>query len=60
MASVLRQCLKDPYREAALAKEVTYRTEKVWANGAVQSKVAYNDYKTGFEAQGAGGADSKK
>jgi len=49
MASILRQCLREPYREAALAKDKPNIMEKTWANGVVASKQLIENMKTGFE-----------
>nr|ADV91194.1 mitochondrial ATP synthase F1 epsilon subunit-like protein 1 [Karlodinium veneficum] len=57
MASILRQCLKEPYREAALKRDVTNITEKIWSNGLVTSKAKIEEVGKGFEAQGG---DAKK
>eukprot|EP00811_Abedinium_folium_P022145 NODE_31440_length_396_cov_5.661710.p3 GENE.NODE_31440_length_396_cov_5.661710~~NODE_31440_length_396_cov_5.661710.p3 ORF type:complete len:75 (-),score=17.70 NODE_31440_length_396_cov_5.661710:94-318(-) len=59
MASVLRQCLKEPYRSKALARETTHVVEKTWANGNVQSRVVYDNLRSGFEAS-SGAGDAKK
>lgn len=56
MASILRQCLREPYREAALAKDKTNILEKVWANGVIASKNRIEDIKSGFETD----ADASK
>lgn len=50
MAGILRQCLRDPYREKAMQKDVTHLVEKVWANGVPQSKVLLDSVSKGFEA----------
>mmetsp|Transcript_78876 Transcript_78876/g.221305 ORF Transcript_78876/g.221305 Transcript_78876/m.221305 type:complete len:109 (+) Transcript_78876:2-328(+) len=61
MASVLRQCLKEPYREQALQRDVIHLAEKTWANGAVQSKVTIDGLSKGFEvARGGAAAEGKK
>merc|ERR1712061_705675 len=62
MASILRQCLREPYREAALQRDTVHLAEKAWANGAVQSKVIIDDMSKGFEVakRGASAADGKK
>eukprot|EP00441_Pelagodinium_beii_P044132 CAMPEP_0197651734 /NCGR_PEP_ID=MMETSP1338-20131121/33901_1 /TAXON_ID=43686 ORGANISM="Pelagodinium beii, Strain RCC1491" /NCGR_SAMPLE_ID=MMETSP1338 /ASSEMBLY_ACC=CAM_ASM_000754 /LENGTH=74 /DNA_ID=CAMNT_0043226455 /DNA_START=73 /DNA_END=297 /DNA_ORIENTATION=- len=59
MATVLRQCLREPYREKALAKDATHLMEKVWVNGSVQSKTLIDDLSKGFEAAGTS-AEAKK
>jgi len=59
MASILRQCLREPYREKAMQKDATHMLEKVWANGNVQAKVLINDLSKGFEAAGSA-AEAKK
>nr|ADV91195.1 mitochondrial ATP synthase F1 epsilon subunit-like protein 2 [Karlodinium veneficum] len=55
MASILRQCLKEPYREAAMKRDVTNITEKVWTNGLITAKTKIEDVKNGFEAAGTEG-----
>eukprot|EP00427_Karlodinium_veneficum_P012456 CAMPEP_0169063126 /NCGR_PEP_ID=MMETSP1015-20121227/1103_1 /TAXON_ID=342587 /ORGANISM="Karlodinium micrum, Strain CCMP2283" /LENGTH=103 /DNA_ID=CAMNT_0009121411 /DNA_START=586 /DNA_END=897 /DNA_ORIENTATION=+ len=51
MASILRQCLKEPFREAAVKRDMTNITEKVWANGLVAGKYKIDEVKNGFESQ---------
>jgi len=60
MASILRQCLKEPYREKALARDKVHMVEKIWAGGSVQSKVTLEDLAKGFETSGTSSADAKK
>jgi len=60
MASILRQCLREPYREKALQKDATHLMEKVWANGVVQSKNLIDDVSKGFDSSGSGSAEGKK
>merc|ERR1712046_7637 len=59
MAGILRQCLREPYREKAMQRDVTHMVEKVWANGVVQAKNPIDDIAKGFELSkgGVGGAD---
>eukprot|EP00448_Togula_jolla_P040007 CAMPEP_0170621842 /NCGR_PEP_ID=MMETSP0224-20130122/28813_1 /TAXON_ID=285029 /ORGANISM="Togula jolla, Strain CCCM 725" /LENGTH=99 /DNA_ID=CAMNT_0010948121 /DNA_START=73 /DNA_END=370 /DNA_ORIENTATION=- len=59
MAQVLRQCLREPYREKAMKRGETHLVEKVWANGTVQAKVLISDMQKGFEKIGAA-AEAKK
>ena len=49
MASILRQCLQEPYRVAAMAKDKTNIMEKIWVNRVVALKTRIEDMKTGFE-----------
>jgi len=56
----LRQCLREPYREKALQKDVTHMVEKVWVNGSVQAKTVVDDISKGFESAGSAGAEAKK
>merc|ERR1712045_268323 len=61
MASILRQCLREPYREKALQRDATHIVEKAWSNGAVQAKVVIDDMAKGFEvARGGVGSEGKK
>jgi len=60
MASTLRQCLKEPYREKALAKDATHLLEKVWANGNVMSKMTISEISKGFDVGGSAAGDAKK
>eukprot|EP00403_Amphidinium_massartii_P018250 CAMPEP_0178430688 /NCGR_PEP_ID=MMETSP0689_2-20121128/31451_1 /TAXON_ID=160604 /ORGANISM="Amphidinium massartii, Strain CS-259" /LENGTH=73 /DNA_ID=CAMNT_0020052557 /DNA_START=98 /DNA_END=319 /DNA_ORIENTATION=+ len=58
MATILRQCLRDPYREAALKTDVTHFVEKTWANGVVQTKVTVDEVSKGYDIGGS--AEGKK
>eukprot|EP00439_Symbiodinium_sp_Y106_P074041 s369_g14.t1 len=58
MAAILRQCLREPYREKALQKNTIHLLEKAWVNGAVQSKNVIDDMSKGFETAG-GNADRR-
>eukprot|EP00418_Pyrodinium_bahamense_P078110 CAMPEP_0179055184 /NCGR_PEP_ID=MMETSP0796-20121207/23169_1 /TAXON_ID=73915 /ORGANISM="Pyrodinium bahamense, Strain pbaha01" /LENGTH=75 /DNA_ID=CAMNT_0020751827 /DNA_START=71 /DNA_END=298 /DNA_ORIENTATION=- len=60
MASIMRQCLKDPYREKAMAKDQVHLVEKFWAHGSVQAKQVIEDMARGFEAAAASGPEAKK
>uniref|UniRef100_A0A7S4Q818 ATP synthase subunit epsilon, mitochondrial n=1 Tax=Alexandrium monilatum TaxID=311494 RepID=A0A7S4Q818_9DINO len=59
MASILRQCLKEPYREKAIARDAVHIVEKTWANGVVQMKTVHEDMGKAFEAA-SGSAEAKK
>mmetsp|Transcript_14149 Transcript_14149/g.24872 ORF Transcript_14149/g.24872 Transcript_14149/m.24872 type:complete len:92 (+) Transcript_14149:2-277(+) len=59
MATILRQCLREPYREKALQKDATHLVEKIWVNGTVQTKTLIDDMSKGFES-GAGSGEVKK
>eukprot|EP00437_Effrenium_voratum_P043680 CAMPEP_0181486596 /NCGR_PEP_ID=MMETSP1110-20121109/47277_1 /TAXON_ID=174948 /ORGANISM="Symbiodinium sp., Strain CCMP421" /LENGTH=72 /DNA_ID=CAMNT_0023612861 /DNA_START=64 /DNA_END=282 /DNA_ORIENTATION=- len=55
MAAILRQCLREPYREKALQKNTIHLLEKAWVNGAVQSKNVIDDMSKGFDTSGSEG-----
>ena len=58
MAHILRQCLKEPFREKALEKSKTHIKEKFWANGTIQATMKFDDMSTGFKV--ATGQEEKK
>merc|ERR1712046_146194 len=59
MAGILRQCLREPYRTAALARDQTHVLEKVWVNGAPAQRMQHNEISKAFEAA-SGAAEAKK
>ena len=60
MAAILRQCLREPYREKALQKNTVHLLEKTWVNGSVASKTVLDDLSKGFDTSGAASGEGKK
>lgn len=60
MAAILRQCLREPYREKALQKNTVHLLEKTWVNGTVASKTVLDDLSKGFDTSGAAAGEGKK
>ena len=50
MANVLRDCLKEPFREKALRNAKVFMKERTFANGVEQSKVEIEDLRTAFKS----------
>jgi len=50
MANILRECLKEPYREKALKSSKIWMKERVFQNGAEVAKVEIRDLKEAFKA----------
>lgn len=60
MAAILRQCLREPYREKALQKNTVHLLEKTWVNGTVASKTVLDDLSKGFDTSGAAAGEGKE
>jgi F-type H+-transporting ATPase subunit epsilon len=50
MANILRECLKEPYREKALKSAKVWMKERIFQNGAEVSKSEISDLKEAFKA----------
>jgi len=51
MASILRDCLKDPLRQKAINANKTHLQEKVWNNGVIAQKARYESAREAFAAE---------
>ncbi len=49
MANILRECLKEPYREKALKSAKVLMKERIFQNGAEVSKIEISELKEAFK-----------
>ena len=49
MANILRECLKEPFREKALKSGKVLLKERIFQNGAEVAKVDLNDLQAAFK-----------
>ena len=49
MAGILRECLKEPFREKALKNSKVFMKERVFQNGAEVAKIEISDLKEAFK-----------
>ena len=50
MANILRECLKEPYREKALKSAKVWMKERTFQNGAESAKLEISSFKEAFKA----------